>query len=174
MRADDQSLWQVFGNVTVALPYKLTLSGNGYANGGKPFNILTGADNNGDGNFNDRPQYAPAGAVANGTTVFQTPLGLLTDAGAIVNGVPVAPIARNLGALPWSFHLDANLARTCALTPDAKAAHRQTLAINVRSANFLNHTNVTAEGSVIGSPQFLVPVAADTARRVEFGVRYSF
>ena len=173
-RPSDQSLWQVFGTVTVALPYKLSLSGNGYANGGHPFNILTGADNNGDGNFNDRPQYAPAGSTINTPGVFETPFGLLTNAGAIVNGVPVAPIARNLGALPWNFYLDANLQRAFALTKDAKAPHHQTLTANVRSANFLNHTNVTAEDNVIGSTQFLAPTAASTARRIEAGLRYSF
>lgn len=173
-RRSTQSEWQTFGNVTLALPYKVSLSGNGYANGGQPFNILTGADNNGDGNFNDRPQYAPAGSAPNGTTVFQTPFGLLTKTGAIVKGIPEAPIQRNLGALPWSFHLDTNLQRAFKLTRNAKADHQQTLTANVRSANFLNHTNVTSEGNVLGSPQFLVPVAADTARRVEFGLRYSF
>ncbi len=171
---DNQGQWQTFGNVTISLPYKLLLSGNGYGSGGQPFNILTGSDNNGDGNFNDRPQYAPAGSTPNGTTVFRTPLGLLTNAGPIVNGIPAAPIQRNLGVLPWSFHIDANLQRAFKLTRNAKADHQQTLTANVRSVNFLNRTNVTSEGNVLGSPQFLVPVAADTARRVEFGLRYSF
>ena len=172
-RAGD-SLWQIFGQTTIALPCKLSLSGNGNANGGEPFNILTGSDNNGDGNFNDRPQYAPAGSVANGRTIFQTPFGLVTNTGPIVNGIPLAPIPRNLGALPWTFHLDANLQRAFLLTRDAKAAHQQTLTANIRSANFLNHSNVTAEGNIPGTPQFLVPVAVDTSRRIEFGLRYSF
>ncbi len=174
VRRTGNPLWSMFGNVNVALPYKLSLAGTGYANGGSPFNLLTGADNNGDGNFNDRPQYAPAGAVADNKTIFATPLGLLTNAGAIINGIPVAPISRNAGALPWNFHIDANLQRAFKLTRDAKAPRQQTMTVNVRSANFLNHTNVTAEGSVLGTPQFLVPVAADTARRIEFGLRYSF
>ena len=174
VRRTGNSLWSVFGNVNIALPYKLALAGNGYANGGSPFNLVTGSDNNGDGNFNDRPQYAPAGSRADNKTIFATPLGLLTNAGAIVNGIPVAPITRNLGALPWSFHLDANLQRAFKLTRDAKAARQQTVTVNVRSANFLNHTNVTAEGNVLGSTQFLVPVSADTSRRIEAGLRYSF
>ena len=173
-RSNGNSLWQMFGNVNFTLPYKLSLSGNGYASGGTPFNITTGVDNNGDGDFNDRPQYAAPGSVANGTTIFNTPMGLLTNTGSYVNAVPQRPIARNLGALPWNFHLDANLQRKWVLTRNAKAEHQQSLTANIRSANFLNHTNVTTEGSVLGSPQFLVPVAADTARRVEFGLRYSF
>ena len=173
-RRDNEGVWQVFGNASVNLPWKVALSSNGYASGGQPFNLVTGADNNGDGSFNDRPQYAAAGAVANGSTVFATPFGLLTNAGAYVNGVPQRPILRDIAALPWSFHLDANLQRAWVLNRDPKAERKQMVTANIRSANFLNHTNVTAEGSVPGSPQFLAPVAADTARRVEFGLRYSF
>lgn len=174
VRRDNQGLYQVFGNVSFNLPYKLALTGDGYAEGGQPFNLTTGADDNGDGAFNDRPQYAAMGAVADGKTVFATPFGVLTNAGAIVKGVPLRPIERDLGKLPWSFHLDANLQRAFVVTRNAKADQQQTVTVNVRSANFLNHTNVTAEGSVLGSPQFLVPVAADTARRLEVGLRYSF
>ena len=166
---DGQSRWQVFGNATVALPYKLSLSGNGYSNGRQPLNLLTGSDNNGDGNFNDRPAYA-----STGTPGVQTPFGVLTNAVTFVGGAPVNPIPRNLAVLPWQFHLDANLQRAFVLTRNSKADHQQTVTANIRSANFLNHTNVTSEGNVLGSPQFLVPVAADTARRVEFGLRYSF
>ncbi|WP_263410488.1 TonB-dependent receptor [Terriglobus tenax] len=174
VRRDNQGLWQVFGNTSFNLPGKFTLSGNIYGQGGQPFNVTTGSDNNGDGNFNDRPQYAAPGAVANGTTVFQTPFGLLTNAGSIVNGIPLRPIRRNIADLPWNIHLDANLQRTIKLTHNQKADHPQTLTVNLRSANFINHTNVTGEGSVLGSPQFLVPNAADTARRIEFGLRYNF
>lgn len=173
VRRDNQGLWQLFGNTSFKLPYAISLAGNFYAQGGQPFNITTGSDNNGDGSFNDRPQYAAPGAVANGSTVFQTPFGLLTNAGAIVNGVPQNPIRRNIANLPWRFNLDANLQRVFHLN-NAKADHPQTVTANLRSANFINHRNVTAEGSVLGSPQFLVPNAADTARRVEIGLRYSF
>lgn len=172
VRRDDQALWQVFGNVNVSLPWKLSLSGNEYMQGGQPFNITTGTDNNGDGNFNDRPQYATVNDSPQ--TIFATPFGLLTNAGMMGKGVPLRPVPRNLGQLPWSFHLDANLQRAFPLTRNPKADHQQTLTANIRSANFLNHTNVTAEGSVLGSPKFLAPIAADTARRIEFGLRYSF
>lgn len=174
VRRDNQGLWQTFGNATLNLPSKIVLSMNGFTQGGLPFNITTGSDNNGDGNFNDRPQFAAPGSIANGTTTFNTPYGLLTNAGPIVNGIPTRPIQRNLGSQPWSFHLDANVQRAFVITRNAKDDHQQTITANIRSANFLNHTNVTASGSVLGSPQFLLPVAADTARRIEFGLRYSF
>jgi hypothetical protein len=175
---DNQPQWMVFTNGTFVLPAKLSLSLNGHAGGDQPFNITTGIDNNGDGNFNDRPQFAAPGSTPgstpNGATVFATPFGLLTNNGPIVNGAPLRPIVRNTGRLPWSYHVDANLQRAFVLTRNSKADHQQTLTANIRSANLLNHTNVTTEGSVLGSPQFLQPIAADTARRIEFGLRYAF
>jgi hypothetical protein len=174
VRRDGQSEWQVFGNANFTLPLKLSLSGNVYFNGGRPFNIVTGMDNNHDGDFNDRPQFAAPGVRADGVTTFDSPWGVLTNTGPLVNGVPVRPIERILGALPWNAHLDANLQRAFKLTKNAKADHPQTLTANLRAANFLNHTNVTAEGNVPGAPEFLQPIAADTARRVELGLRYSF
>jgi hypothetical protein len=158
------SLWQNFANVTAHIPGKVILSSDYYGNGNSPFNITTGFDNNGDSNFNDRPQFAlpgQAGAVA-------TPFGNLVASGG--TGV----LARNIASLTWNFHVDGNIQRVFTLTRDPKADHQQTLTANVRSSNLLNHTNVTAEGGVLGSPLFLVPYAADSGRRVEGGLRYNF
>ena len=89
------SRWQNFANVTVNLPKKVVVSTNYYGNGNSPFDITTGFDNNGDGNFNDRPQFAlpgQSGAVA-------TPFGDLIASGG--TGV----LARNRASLPWNFHV---------------------------------------------------------------------
>ena len=159
-----QPMWQVFGNATFKLPGKVNLSTNLNANGDSHYNITTGFDNNGDGNFNDRPQYAAAGTPG----AIQTPFGLLTSTG----GSGVFP--RNKGVLPWTYHLDMNLQRGFSLTRNQKAEHQQTLTANLRSSNVLNHTNVTTMGGVLGSPLFGVSYAADSGRRVEAGLRYSF
>ena len=158
------SLWQNFANVTVHLPGKIVVSSNYYGNGNSPFDITTGFDNNGDGNFNDRPRFAQpgqAGAIA-------TPFGSLVASGG--TGV----LARNIASLPWNFHVDGNIQRVFTLTRNPKADHQQTLTANVRSSNLINHTNVTGEGGVLGSPLFLVPYAADNGRRIEGGLRYNF
>ncbi len=76
--------------------------------------------------------------------------------------------------MPWSIHLDTNLQRTFKLTRNAKAEHQQTLTLNIRSSNVLNHLNVTSVGGVLGSPTFGIPYAADNGRRIEAGARYSF
>ena len=159
-----QPVWNVFGNATVKLPEKVQLSMDFHGSGDAHYNITTGFDNNGDGDFNDRPQFAtPGQAVA-----VSTPYGLLVASGGI--GV----LGRNLGVNPWQIYLNANLQRTFALTKNAKADHPQTLTLNVRSANVLNHENVTQVGGVLGSPNFGQAYAADHGRRVELGARYSF
>ena len=160
----NQPVWNLFGNASFTLPKKVTLSGDLNAGGDAHYNITTGFDNNGDGIFNDRPQYAAPGTPG----AIQTPFGLLTATG----GTGVFP--RNKGVLPWTVHLDTNLQRAFTLTHDPKAEHQQTLTVNLRSSNILNHTNVTSVGGVLGSPLFGVPYAADNGRRVEAGLRYSF
>jgi hypothetical protein len=40
---------------TVSLPWKMQLSEQFHARSGRPYNITTGTDNNGDGSFNDMP-----------------------------------------------------------------------------------------------------------------------
>jgi hypothetical protein len=163
-RRSNQPAWNLFGNATFHLPEKLDLSTDMNAGGDAHYNITTGFDNNGDGNFNDRPQYAApgqAGAIA-------TPFGLLVAQG----GTGVFP--RNKGVLPWTLHLDMNLQRTIKLTRNPKAEHPQAVTLNLRSSNVINHLNVTSVGGVLGSPLFGVPYAADNGRRVEGGVRYSF
>ena len=160
----NQPMWNVFGNCTIKLPQNLELSSNFNGHGGSHYNITTGFDNNGDGNFNDRPQYAASGTPG----AIATPYGLLVASGG--NGV----FGRNMGVMPWTFYLDTNLQRAFKLTHNTKAEHPQTLTINLRSANVLNHTNVTSVGGVLGSPLFGTPYAADNGRRVEAGLRYSF
>ncbi|WP_255483749.1 carboxypeptidase-like regulatory domain-containing protein [Granulicella sp. 5B5] len=159
-----QPEWNIFGNASLKLPEKVQLSADFHGGGDAHYNVTTGFDNNGDGNFNDRPQYALPGQAG----AVQTPYGLLVASG----GTGVLP--RNVGVMPWTYYLNLNVQRTFALTRNAKADHPQSLTLNVRSANALNHLNVTSVGGVLGSPTFGVPYAADNGRRIEMGARYSF
>ena len=172
-RRTGNPLWNVFANATAKLPWALQLSGNLNAQGDLPYNITTGFDNNGDGDLNDRPYFAAAGSPLCSTSVtancaYATQFGLLATSGA------GGTLARNAGNLPWTMYLDTNLQRTFPLTRNSKAEHPQSLAVNIRSSNVLNHLNVTAVGGVLGSPLFSVPYAGDSGRRVEGGLRYTF
>jgi len=148
-----------FGNYN--LPEKLTLSAQMDAQSGAPWNITTGTDNNGDGVFNDRPSYASASAPG----VYTTPFGLLSTNAA--NG----DVPRNLGTMPTLVHLDSNLSRAFKL---GKSDAGRTLTLNFRAANLLNHTNVAAVSTIVSSPDFSQPVAAESARRLELGARFAF
>ncbi len=163
-RRTGQTGWNLFGNSTITLPWKMQFSTDFNAGGDSHYNITTGFDNNGDGNFNDRPQYAAPGTPG----AIQTKYGLLVASG----GTGVFP--RNKGVLPWVFHVDTNLQRSWKLTQNAKADHQQTVTLNIRTSNILNHLNVTNVGGVLGSPLFGVANAADNGRRIEAGARYSF
>jgi len=145
------------------LPYQIQATTQFDFSNGVPYNITTGTDNNGDGNFTDRPSYASAP----GPGVYKTPYGLMTT--NTVNGdVPADP-----GTMPGVVHLDMNLSRAFTLNPKDKD-HPRTLTFNARSANLLNHTNVTAVNTILSSGAVGQPVAAETARRVELGVRFVF
>ena len=159
--------WQATNGLSVLvnanLPGKLELSGQFDAMSGFPYNVTTGLDANGDGNFNDRPAFART----LGAGTYSTPFGLLTT--NAVNG----NIPRNAGTMPALFHLDANLSRSFVLNP-RKKEHSRSLVLNVRGANVLNHTNVTAVGTVISSPNVGQGISAEAARRVEIGARLTF
>jgi hypothetical protein len=164
-RASWESTHRLFAIGQLNLPEKLSFTSQFDASSGDPYNVVTGMDNNGDGVFNDRPSLA----AQQGTGTYQTPFGLLNTTG--ING----SLARNAGTMPTLIHLDTNLSRTFELHSHGLAADRhQSVTLNARSANLLNHTNVTTVGSVVGSPTFAQPLAAEAARRVEFGIRYTF
>lgn len=145
------------------LPYKIEATTQFDFSNGVPFNITTGTDNNGDGNFTDRPSYASAP----GPGIYKTPNGLMTT--NTVNG----NVPADVGTMPGVVHLDMNLSRAFTLNPKDKN-HPRTLTFNARSANLLNHTNVTAVNTILPSGTVGQPVAAETARRVELGVRFAF
>jgi hypothetical protein len=150
-------------SANLILPYHIEATTQFDFSNGVPYNITTGTDNNGDGNFTDRPSYASAP----GPGVYKTPYGLMTT--NTVNG----NVPADLGTMPGVVHLDMNLSRAFTLNPKDKN-HPHTLTFNARSANLLNHTNVTAVNTILSSGALGQPVAAETARRVELGVRFAF
>ena len=153
----------VYASGSIHLPYKLEFSSVLDANNGAPYNITTGTDANGDGDFNDRPSYASTV----GPGVYSTRFGLLTT--NTVNG----NVPRNLGSMPATLHLEGNLSRVFTLNPRDKD-HPRTFTFNARSANLVNHTNVTAVNTILSSSTLGAPLTAETARRIELGVRFSF
>ena len=162
-RPDGQVLNAIYASGSLNLPWKVEFSSILDAESGQPYNVTTGTDANGDGDFNDRPSYASV----SGAGVYSTRFGLLST--NTVNG----DVPRNLGTMPARIHLDSNLSRAFLLAPKDKD-HPRTLTFNARSANLINHTNVTAVGTIVSSSTFGQSLSAETARRVELGARFTF
>jgi hypothetical protein len=162
-RLDGEVRHAIYANGSVHLPSKVDLFSILDAESGAPYNVVTGIDTNGDGIFNDRPSYSST----SGSGVYATRFGLLST--NTING----DVPRNLGTMPARIHLDANLSRSFTLNPQDKD-HPRTLSFTVRTANLINHTNATTVGNVVSSSTFSRPLAAETARRLELGLRFAF
>lgn len=160
-----QASHRVFVNGNINLPMKLRANVAINAASGTPYNITSGKDNNGDGNFNDRPDIVTVGSPNSISTQF----GAL-DPSAINGNLP-----KNVGTNPSTVTLDLNLSRRFALGHSANGNEsRFQLTVTAAAYNALNRTNLRGVNGVLGSPLFGRSNAAAPARRIEFGVRLSF
>ena len=96
--------------------YGFSLSPFIIASTGGPFNITTGSDNNGDGQFNDRPSFAATGAT--GLGIRSTPWGTFN-----LNPRPGETlIPRNYGQAPGAFTINLRLGKTFGFGSKSEAA----------------------------------------------------
>lgn len=158
-----QSRHRIFVTSGFNLSKKIRASVIMNAASGRPFNITTGRDNNGDGNFNDRPSLADFF----NQQAIQTRLGFLTP--NTING----DVPRNSGTSPATVTIDLNLSRTFIIGKKTGEGGRN-LAVNVRSSNLFNYTNLLDVNGVLTSPFFATANHAAPSRRIEAGVRFSF
>ncbi|HYL97445.1 MAG TPA: TonB-dependent receptor, partial [Blastocatellia bacterium] len=160
-----QAAHRAFVVVNFNLPKKIRLSSLLNAASGLPFDVTTGQDNNGDGNFTDRPSFASPGSPAS----IGTPLGVF-DPAAINGNVP-----RNFGTNPATVDLSMNVSRTFRLAKRSRSGDSTyDLTVNCRASNVLNHPNFTGLSGVVTSPFFAQPNNAGSPRRLEVGMRFSF
>lgn len=162
-------IWQArhraFVAGTLNMPWALRVSPIINFASGTPFNITTGRDNNGDGNFNDRPSEASR----DDANAVQTRLGVFDP--SVVNGT----LRRNSGTNPSTFFTDLNVSRIFAFGKKTQSEdNRLQLAVNVRISNLFNHTNLSGLNGVLASPFFGRANNASPSRRIELGLRFSF
>lgn len=183
---------------TFEVPFGLRLSPLIFASSGRPFNITTGVDSNGDAFFTDRPAL---------TTDLTTPSVRITPFGAF-DTEPLhshSIISRNYGTAPGYFVINLNLTRTFSFGNRAQTAAtaqgRQTgvggnrgtnearyrLVFGMRAVNLLNRVNLDLPVGNLSSPLFGQSVAtaggfgaasignpASGNRRLEMQVRFQF
>jgi hypothetical protein len=149
----------------VNFPWKVRAAASLNAASGTPFNITTGRDNNGDGNFNNRPSRV---STAGAQTII-TRLGIFDP--TVINGT----LGRNAGTNPSTATFDLSLNRTFGFgKQDANSDNSYKLAVSMRASNLFNRTNLLGFNGVLSSPFFGRANAAGAARRIEFGLRFTF
>jgi hypothetical protein len=152
--ADDQRHTFVAG-ATVELPIKLYITPSLSIASGRPFNITTGADNNADTIFADRPAFAAAGE-----TGILTPYGLLDpnpEAGDLI-------IPRNFGRERRQIAINLNVSQT----------FPGNIILALDADNLFNNRRLVRSNGVLSSPLFGVPNLALDGRRLLFSLRYGF
>jgi len=113
-----------------------------------------------------------------GTACLCLSMGAPTDTEALRRVFGTAAHARvpRLEDLPAMvgplFRFALNLNRSFTLNPGDND-HPRTLSFNARTANLLNHTNVTSVNQVL-STTLGQPTVAEPARRIDFGARFEF
>lgn len=123
---------------------------------GRPFNITTGVDANGDTVFVERPAFAADGDPS----AIETPFGLFTP--NVRPGDRLVP--RNFGRDPGQAAFNLSVSKM----------FRKSLGLTLDIDNVLNRSRLTSASGVLTSPLFGVPNQSLNGRRFEFGARYDF
>jgi hypothetical protein len=179
-RSDFDQRHQFYFESYVALPWGIAVSPNLFIASGAPFNITTGADDNGDTLFSDRPAFAVAGDA----NAIRTPFGIFNPRPQAGDKI----IPRNFGRGAGEISLNLNVSKTFGFgpekaTPDNCQAgrlhcgvfnRRYGLTYSADMFNVLNRTNFGEFNGVVSSPLFGRPNRANFGRRIYLGVSLNF
>ncbi len=151
-------------NVTTSL--RLGVSST--ARSGVPYTVTTGADNNGDTVFNDRP----AGIGRN--TVTTT--GAWDVAARLTYGFGFGQRPTPAGGTQMIMIRSEGGAGDLlgGLSGTGASTKRVRFELFVSAANLLNRVNLQGYSGVMTSPFFLQPTSAGPARKIDFGMRIGF
>jgi hypothetical protein len=127
-----------------------------------PYDITTGRDDNGDGEFNDRPAGLPRNA-ARGDGLMRFDVRLSYRLGAGRPGTSPEPERRQRGQ-----------GRGDDGEGSWRSRHRVMAEFYVRALNVLNTVNPQGFSGVQTSPFFGRATSAQPARRIELGTRFMF
>ncbi len=164
---DDQRHHAVAGGV-VSLPGDVSVSALLTASSGRPFNITTGRDDNGDLLFVDRPALGVPGEAG----ALETPFGTFDLSHPA--GQPM--IDRNTGPGPSQIVLNVGVAKKFLLgrSTVSTAGAPPYLIVSASAENITNRVNYADFNGVVTSPLFGTANRALTARRIELAARVGF
>jgi hypothetical protein len=151
---------RAIASLSLQLPWQVSVSPFATVASGRPFNITTGKDNNGDSVFNDRPAFAHSG----------DPRAIVTPIGAfIVDPTPGQPIIpRNLGRESRQARMDLRISK------DVRVRGRHETTFTLAAENLLNTVNAGGVVGVVTSPGFGTPRRAGNSRRITLSTGWGF
>jgi hypothetical protein len=200
-RANSDQRHRIFIGGTVSVPGGFRISPYLFLSSGRPFNITTGRDNNGDTLFTDRPAFARAEdpeAIITRFGIFNPnprpgdqiiPRNFGEGPGQVTINLNAsktfnfnAPIRRNSVNAPSSGDLQSNLADTnqsaveqstnrASAVSEGRPLH---LTIGINAENLFNHTNFASPNGILTSSFFGRSNRALPSRRIELSLRFSF
>ena len=166
------------------LPWDISVNTMVRSNSGRPYNITTGFDDNGDTITNDRP-FGIGHNTGVGPGLFDTNLNFsktiaLRREEKIEVAGPAGGPRPGLTGRPGGFGggrpggFGGGRGGIGGGRPGGNQAFGPTATVFVNVQNLLNHTNFANYSGVMTSPFFGLPNAALSARQIELGVRFNF
>ena len=146
-------------NGSFNLPGDVQVSGLLIARSATPFNITTGADNNRNTTFNDRPDLAPG--VEIGTDAMRDRNSFIAP------GTRTGNLPRNAGRGDAFWQIDLRVSKPIQW-------QRYRLELLAEAFNLTNRANLNNPNGNLSSATFGRPTTADIARQVQLGVRFGF
>jgi hypothetical protein len=164
-RASNDRRHQVVANVTWLLPYDVQIGALMQARTGRPVNITTGQDNNGDSRTNDRPDLLDPNGDAFSKSTYFTAFGVVAvpkEVGRVGN------LSRNWATGPGFLQFDLRVSKFIRFSGKRVEAFAE--AFNL--TNIRNNGN--QQGNLRSSSFGLSTGLAGDPRQVEFGFRFDF
>jgi hypothetical protein len=167
-RSADDERHRVMVGSWISLPREISISTLLTIGSGRPFNITTGFDNDGDLLFLDRPAFAEPGAPGAVSNAFGD-FDLQLDPGQPM-------IVRNAGEGPKQIVLNVGIAKVLRLAAPSRTAggFAPYAILGVNAGNVTNRVNFSDFNGVVTSPLFGAPNRALNPRRVELTLRFGF
>jgi len=166
-RSSQQQRHSVFAGYNFNLPWRISANTRVRLSSGRPYNITTGSDDNGDTHSNDRPTGISRNS-GDGPGNFEVDLGLRKTF-ALRRSQP-----RQSGARQGSS-AEAAGRNFQGGGANRNGGRRDTeLSINANISNLFNHTNFSRYSGVMSSPYFGRANSARSPREVELGIQINF